>query len=712
MDLSVLVDDINTIAVELRGAYGRPGKVGGSSSNYVSHESLQKMITDKDYVRYQSAISSLRSASGQFFTHDPNGINERFLYKVDDATNLVNIFYTVAVAVRGKATGEVIATSSDIGHEQMLSDFNRHEPTEGRIIDNYVRLNTRDGNLLADIQFSGVWVRSEEDKVKALDNIYTAMRNLVGRGLPGSTKLLITNNMRTVYSETTVGELVQAFGEYLTELRGAYGRKGKVGGSSKSPTSGDSKSVAKKSVTKKLTSEEPKISTGQPKGWDIAGTYTYNRVDSTLYEIKSNAGEMLNRGTEGRMAYGIRGEFKGKWFYADEGIVGHELMLKKGLGVSEQDFVRFTVYPAADGRAAFIYTNVIYSGVKYDDPDIEVNGLDFIYKAAKSLVRLGLPKDAEFVVSEYNQKKGTSVFFTGNDLSLLMSKIVELRGKYGRPGQVGGSSSEISTITKEEILSARAERLQGKSLWKGRLDKLMWIRGLADQGGWKECVEKYKHMQPKGFPNQPDLANLIYNAYEFSDPVTGYSSFVTSVEPSSGPGIFVKGYVTNNTGTTAAYFDRTISEGGVGNDRYATEIKDQGKGFGAAFYKNQEDYMTAAGCKRMDLVANSDIGGYAWARMGYEFLSPKFREKIQAKAELQWYEWFESSRDPNKVFTPVPQLNHPWEYAAMTSPWDTDMRFGQALLLGTSWEGLKRLQTENDGIIAGELYYISKESNT
>jgi hypothetical protein len=63
----------------------------------------------------------------------------------------------------------------------------------------------------------------------------------------------------------------------------------------------------------------------------------------------------------------------------------------------------------------------------------------------------------------------------------------------------------------------------------------------------------------------------------------------------------------------------------------------QGRGFAAAFNANLERWYREQGVERIDLHANIDVGGYAWARAGYDFLDDESASDVldRLRAEVQ-----------------------------------------------------------------------------
>jgi hypothetical protein len=58
----------------------------------------------------------------------------------------------------------------------------------------------------------------------------------------------------------------------------------------------------------------------------------------------------------------------------------------------------------------------------------------------------------------------------------------------------------------------------------------------------------------------------------------------------------------------------------------------QGSGFAEAFNRNLYDWYRRSGITRVELTANIDVGGYAWARAGFDFATPAVADDFLTKA--------------------------------------------------------------------------------
>ena len=113
----------------------------------------------------------------------------------------------------------------------------------------------------------------------------------------------------------------------------------------------------------------------------------------------------------------------------------------------------------------------------------------------------------------------------------------------------------------------------------------------------------------------------------------------------------------------------------------------QGTGFSREFNAHAEAEYAKAGYEQVLLVANIDVGGYAWARQGF-----KINESHQLMADLSKDSLKTRVRDAYSTISPAVQTrlsalidsNKMAELAA-----DPD---GKQILLGSSWRGVKDIQ--------------------
>jgi hypothetical protein len=120
------------------------------------------------------------------------------VYKINDASKLMDDSSVIGVSINGKNKGTILASPKRIPHSELVKTFDQSDS-----FDNYVRLENLGHNTLrADVLSSGlsdVW-SEEGGESKAVDHIYKATSRLVSAGLPSSTKLIIKGLDKTIHT--------------------------------------------------------------------------------------------------------------------------------------------------------------------------------------------------------------------------------------------------------------------------------------------------------------------------------------------------------------------------------------------------------------------------------------------------------------------------------------------------------------------------------
>ena len=139
----------------------------------------------------------------------------------------------------------------------------------------------------------------------------------------------------------------------------------------------------------------------------------------------------------------------------------------------------------------------------------------------------------------------------------------------------------------------------------------------------KAAVKKAKRLDPATFfdaTESPAFRHQIGSVYkgEFA----GFRTSVSRVEEYA-EGVRITGEVTDRNGSPVGDFVREIlPEEGVLIAYHSSLILNdsiQGQGFAEAFNAHMIDRYREMGLDRIELEANIDVGGYAWARAGFDF---------------------------------------------------------------------------------------------
>jgi len=297
-------------------------------------------------------------------------------------------------------------------------------------------------------------------------------------------------------------------------------------------------------------------------------------------------------------------------------------------------------------------------------------------------------------------------------------------GHRGRPGKVGGSAgTSISgrlTISSEE---ASARKMK-------RIEQAMQARANALKGGkkfGKELKETPKDYYSIMSEDELELANdtismatngkvtdaikFIYNAYVFKHEESGVRTEVNAINARY-RSIEVFGDIYDANGKNIGEFQRIIhSDGEVHNEYLKLDRIEQGSGFGAKLYENSELTYLEAGIENVTIYANIDVGGYAWARMGFDFVNDTNREDIHESILRNYAEKHKVTRvlAINELANSfgITYKSKAWEFAAFTDS-DGD-RIGKKVMLGSDWFAKKSINLNDEGFLVGMNYYAKKK---
>jgi hypothetical protein len=173
-------------------------------------------------------------------------------------------------------------------------------------------------------------------------------------------------------------------------------------------------------------------------------------------------------------------------------------------------------------------------------------------------------------------------------------------------------------------------------------------------------------------------------------------------DPSGGSINFV-GQVVDTNGKVQGNWERYLYTGSmeINNDTFWLNPKKQGNGFGGRFYYHSEHELAKMGVKKITLETGLEVGGYAWARVGFDFAD---REDAAYLSDGFRDYWKEKTGDP---FPYKKKLLTPWEIASTTGS-NKKVNLGKQFLLGDQWSGVKKLDENSIGFQVGEAYYKLK----
>ena len=116
----------------------------------------------------------------------------------------------------------------------------------------------------------------------------------------------------------------------------------------------------------------------------------------------------------------------------------------------------------------------------------------------------------------------------------------------------------------------------------------------------------------------------------------------------------------------------------------------QGQGFATRFNAHAEAGYRRAGIEQITLDANLDVGGYAWARAGYDFANEASRISVVSHAESM------AAFYPPDVQRAIERVvrnpnSTPIEFAMIGHTPGATTWPGKEIMLGAGWDGVKRL---------------------
>lgn len=182
-------------------------------------------------------------------------------------------------------------------------------------------------------------------------------------------------------------------------------------------------------------------------------------------------------------------------------------------------------------------------------------------------------------------------------------------------------------------------------------------------------------------------------------------------------GVIAMGDILDGTGQTVGSVAEVIQQGAAGpyvtHGDLSLRPEVQGQGFAREFIGHVERWYREAGVTHVELFADIDVGGYAWARQGFDFKTSGDARKILRLLQLQtdrlgWNSLgIPSERIADQVAaaralldraerTEFGSPDYPSAYEiSQLGRWPgagrTDRWIGKATLLGSGWNGVKPL---------------------
>lgn len=192
-------------------------------------------------------------------------------------------------------------------------------------------------------------------------------------------------------------------------------------------------------------------------------------------------------------------------------------------------------------------------------------------------------------------------------------------------------------------------------------------------------------------------------AFEFTDEVTGLSVEVHQIRNpglESGQSTYIALYIKDRQGEIVGIAEHTVLSGDPPTrarlDGLALEVASssgqalQGQGFAARYMAQVEQTYREHGVTTLSLTANIDVGGYAWARDGYDFTSHSDRATVAGRAKDVGRKFSAETQAQIRAVADNPHSSAiefamiGWQAGASTWP-------GKQIMLGSMWGGTKQL---------------------
>lgn len=184
----------------------------------------------------------------------------------------------------------------------------------------------------------------------------------------------------------------------------------------------------------------------------------------------------------------------------------------------------------------------------------------------------------------------------------------------------------------------------------------------------------------------------IRETFAFSDNKTGIRAEVSDIRRSE-TFTSVTIEMRDQAGRVVGLAGRTFDDEDPTSVEHTLMMMDprlQGQGFATRYNAKVEDAYRAAGIEEITLEAGKTVGGYAWARAGYDFADSRSRAGVARRAKESAKRYGPDVQDEiarvagNRKASPVEFAMIGHTPGATTWP-------GKEIMLGSDWQGVKRL---------------------
>lgn len=208
----------------------------------------------------------------------------------------------------------------------------------------------------------------------------------------------------------------------------------------------------------------------------------------------------------------------------------------------------------------------------------------------------------------------------------------------------------------------------------------------------------------------PGVRQRLEQLFTFEDPQSGFRTEVVGFAGSGGDFATLKTNIRilDGQGREVGRAERGISPDEKTGKPYVYHASfnlssdAQGGGFSARWLRQMEDRYREAGIEKI-LVSTEKVGGYAWAKAGFDFIEAKGRKQVARRLAGKLRLKANQQGLPQRVITDAEELIRRAE-SRRRSEWPTPIEFamvgwepgattwlGKQTMLGSTWGGVKEL---------------------
>jgi len=155
----------------------------------------------------------------------------------------------------------------------------------------------------------------------------------------------------------------------------------------------------------------------------------------------------------------------------------------------------------------------------------------------------------------------------------------------------------------------------------------------------------------------------------------------------------------------------------VSHHMFYIDEEHRGQGIAADMNEHVEKEYEKLGVYEISLLADDTVGGYAWARQGYDFANGaekgRMRKKFKKVVTTLHKGGRISDEEKESLIETIDYFEHSWEFASW-NPFNKSHgeHLGKRILLGTSWKAMKILDKKSEGYRVGKEYFDGKRNTS